>query len=447
MKLDISVALAPGSEGKPASGTIDVPMQSVKAAALSDVIISSEELKFTLVIPGAPGSGRGVFELKLAADGASATGELHQSGASVPVRLERIPEGAPVDSGPKRLQEPKGPFPYSRREVSYTNAKDGTKLAATLTIPEGPGPFPAVVMITGSGAQDRDETIFLHKPFLVIADHLTRHGIAVLRADDRGVGGSTGSVSDATAEDSVGDALAGIACLKGVPEIDKARIGLIGHSEGGIIAPKAAAASHDVAFIVMLAGTGLKGGDILTMQSEAIMLASGVNKDLVARATEQHKWLMDLLERSAPRAEIAGAIRELAITQRQGEPGAQPYTDAQLEALVGQQISELDSKWFRSFLSYDPREALRRVKAPVLALNGSLDTQVPAKANLAEIEKALKEAGNTDFAVRELPGLNHLFQTAKTGGPDEYMRIEETFSPEALRVITDWIVEHTRAGK
>jgi pimeloyl-ACP methyl ester carboxylesterase len=444
VKLDIGVMLMPARDGGAASGTIDIPMQGVKGAALSEVKISGEEIGFTIAGPGADASA--VFTLKPSPDGKAAAGEIRQAGATMPVKLERIPEGASTDIGPPRPQEPKPPFPYAQRELTYTNAKDGTTLAGTLTIPEGAGPFPAVVMITGSGAQDRDETLLGHKPFLVIADHLTRHGVAVLRADDRGVGGSTGSVAEATAEDEVGDALAGVALLKSVPDIDGAHIGLIGHSEGAIVAPMASAQSADVAFIVLLAGPGLKGRDLLTMQSEAIMRAAGQEEGAITKATTLHRGLMDALERGADRAEIESAIRELAAAQREGMR-APPLSDQQMNAIVKQQVMSLQTRWFKSFLFLDPREALRGVKAPVLALNGSLDTQVPAKANLGEIEKALRNGGNKDVTARELPGLNHLFQHARTGSPEEYAQIEQTFAPEALAVITDWVVAHTRPGR
>ena len=450
LKLDFGVTLSPGTSGHPAAGTLDIPLQGLKAVSLSDVSVSAEELKFTLALPGTPPGSQAVFALKIAPDGKSAKGELRQSGVTAPVSAELVPEGTEMTFGPARPQEPKPPFPYTARDVTYTNAKDGTTLAGTITLPPGPGPHPAVVMITGSGAQDRDESLLGHKPFLVIADHLSRHGIAVLRADDRGVGGSTGNVSDATAQDSVGDVLAAVALLKTLPEIDHARIGVIGHSEGGIIGPMAAAASHDVAFVVMLAGTGVKGRDILTMQSEAIMRAAGLKEDLVAKVTVQHKHLMDMIEQNAPPAEIEAATLALVKVQVEANAsvsgGARP-SDAELDQAVKQQMAALDSKWFRSFLFYDPRDALRHVTVPVLALNGSLDVQVPPKANLPEIEKALKEAGNTDITVREMPGLNHLFQTARTGGPSEYAEITETFSPAALDIITQWILAHSAPTK
>lgn len=447
MKLDFGVTLSAGAEGKPASGTMDIPMQGVSKAALSDVVVGADQLKFTLAMPGVPPAMHAVIEVRPAADGKTAAGQLSQGGVNAPVTMELIPPGASADIGPKRPQDPKPPFPYAAREVTYANAADGTKLAGTLTIPEGPGPFPAVVMITGSGPQDRDEALLGHRPFLVIADYLSRRGFAVLRADDRGVGGSGGSVSDATAQDSVGDVLAAVALLHTVPEIDRTHIGVIGHSEGGIVGPMAAAQSQDIAFVVMLAGTGIKGRDILTMQSEAIYLAAGLDKVTVAPVIEQHRKLMDLVEKDAPGPEVEAAIKALSKSQQGLAPGAAAMTDAQLDAAVKQQMAVLDTKWFRSFLFYDPRVSLRKVKVPVLALNGELDVQVPPKANLPEIENALKEAGNTDVTARELPKLNHLFQTATTGSPNEYAIIDETISPQVLEIIAEWLNERTHAAK
>lgn len=442
--LEFAVRLFPATGDAPASGTMDIPMQGLKEGALSDVVVG-DQLKFTLRIPGMPDTAAAVFTCTPSADGKTATGELHQSGLVMPVKMERIGEGERIE--PARPQEPKPPFPYEQREVTYSNARDGTKLAGTLTLPENAKGAPAVVMITGSGAQDRDESLLGHKPFLVIADYLTRHGIGVLRADDRGVGGSGGNVMLATPEDSAGDVRAALEFLKSVPEIDASRLGLIGHSEGGIIAPMVAAESPDVSFVVLLAGTGIKGRDILTSQSEAMMRAAGADETVIADATERHRHLMDLLEKDADAADLEAAIRELSAAQRRASPGAPEPSEDTTRALIAQQMAMLGTPWFRSFLSLDPRVALRKVTVPVLALNGTLDRQVPAQENLGEIEKALKEAGNADVTVRPMPGLNHLFQHAKSGNPDEYYAIEETFAPEALKVMTDWILTHTRASR
>lgn len=440
MKLEFTVRLTHAGEAGQAAGTMDIPMQGLSGAELSDVEVTPEAVTFTLALPSMPANAHAHFFAKLEDDGTTARGELRQAGGVFPLVLERIAADAEV--GPSRPQHPTPPYPYTQREVAYTNAQDGTRLAGTLTLPPGAGPHPVVVLITGSGPQDRDETVFAHKPFLVIADHLTRRGVAVLRADDRGVGGSTGSVSESTSHDFSQDVLAAIAMLKTIPEIDPARIGLVGHSEGGIIAPMVAADSRDVAFIVMLAGTGLRGRDILTLQTGALFRAAGVQGEPLENVLKHHRRLMDLIEGQAERDELSAAARDLIRSQQAVQGGA--ADESLIESTAEQALRSLDTPWLRHFLLLDPREALRRVKVPVLALFGELDLQVPPRENMPEIEKALMEAGNRDVTIRELPRLNHLFQTATTGLVAEYALIEETFAPAALDAMTEWIL--ARAG-
>ncbi|MBX3409829.1 MAG: alpha/beta fold hydrolase [Phycisphaeraceae bacterium] len=440
VKLEFVALLTPAQGDAPAAGTLDIPMQGLKDGPLSEVVVSDERIAFVLALPQMPPQAHARFSAAPAPDGQTAKGELRQSGGVFPVSMTRIAPGAAV--GPLRPQEPKPPFPYTQRDVIYVNAQDGTTLAGTLTIPPGDGPHPVAVLITGSGPQDRDETILGHKPFWVLADHLSRRGIAVLRSDDRGVGGSSGSTAQSTAHDFAGDVLAAVAFLHTQPEIDAGKIGVIGHSEGGIVGPIAASKSADIAFVVILAGTGINGRDILTLQSAAIMRASGIGEDQVAAVTAHHGALMDLLERHAPQDEVIAATKALIVSQRRAG-GAEPLSDGDLAAAAQQAIASMDNPWFRSFLLLDPREALRRVKAPVLAIIGSLDTQVPPAENLPEIEKALRDGGNRDVTAKELPGLNHLFQTAVTGAPAEYAMIEETFAPAALDEIARWIRART----
>lgn len=373
--------------------------------------------------------------------GTQIDGKLKQGGATLPLvfkKSDRAPEA------PKRPQEPHPPFPYRAEEVTYENKAAHAKFAGTLTIPGGSGPFPAVLLLTGSGQQDRDEKILGHRPFFVLADYLTRHGIAVLRVDDRGVGGSTGDVEHATTEDFAGDALAGVAYLKTRPEIDAHKIGLIGHSEGGEIAPMAANRSGDVAFIVLLAGPGLPGDQIVLSQMEFLLKQSGASDSLVARTRAFQQKLYAIVQGEHAAAALKKKIKVLydeytaslspAEKKQAGAPGSEE---------AGTSAKLLGSPWFRFFLAYDPRPALTRVKCPVLALVGEKDMQVPPKANIPELEKALRAGGNRDFSVRELPHLNHLFQTCQTGSVSEYAKIEETFSPTALELIGKWIQDHT----
>jgi pimeloyl-ACP methyl ester carboxylesterase len=302
-----------------------------------------------------------------------------------------------------------------------------------------------MILISGSGAQDRDETIFQHRPFLVLADTLTRRGVAVLRVDDRGVGGSTGSTSRSTSEDFAGDVLAGIAFLKSRPEIDTQKIGLAGHSEGGLIAPMVAARSNDVAFIVLLAGTGLPGDEVMYAQGRLISKVMGADEKALDKERDIQKQLFEIVKTEPNHDKMAMRLREAIKTMwsKLSEEERKAVGDA--DSFVQSQARMVESPWFRFFLTFDPRPTLAMVRCPVLALNGEKDLQVPPKVNLAEIEKALKKGGNARVTVKELPGLNHLFQTCKTGSVTEYGAIEETIAPVALKTIADWVVEQVKA--
>lgn len=380
----------------------------------------------TLTIPKIMVEYKGV----LSADGKAMTGEWTQGGHSMPLALALRPPG---QSGPvvKRPQNPVRPYPYRDEDVTY-DGPSGERLAATLTMPNGAGPFPAAILIVGSGPHDRDEAIMGHKPFLVLADYLTRHGIAVLRFDKRGIGKSTGDYKNATSADFAADTEAGIAFLKTRTEINPKKIGLIGHSEGGIIAPMVAAKDHSVAFIALMAGTGIKGSDLLPMQGRLVAMAMG------QPAAEAEK--SETINRGLYQAIASGRDREDATAKAEAYMASlMPKTDPRYLA-VEQSLPNLASPWFRFFLSYDPAPAFKQVKCPVLALNGAKDLQVPPKEDLAAIKAAL--AGNPDVTIIELPGLNHLFQTADTGAPSEYANIEETIAPSVLETISDWIIKH-----
>lgn len=345
----------------------------------------------------------------------------------------------PTPAPTRRPQEPRRPFSYTAEEVSYANGD--VKLAGTLTIPQGPGPFPAVLLLSGSGPQDRDGALYGHQPLLVIADHLSRHGIAVLRVDDRGVGGSTGNVDEATTADFARDALAGVRFLESHPKIAKGRIGLLGHSEGGIVAPLAASQSPGVAFVVLLAGTGVPGAEIVRRQNELIARSNGVPEEAVRRSQDALRRTFAILREEPERAARTARLRAL------GRDLLVHMSEDQIKTLGGHAAAGdavargINTPWFRYFIDYDPRPALRRVKVPVLALNGSLDLQVPADPNLPEIRKALEQAGNQDVTVRLLPRLNHLFQPATTGSPAEYGVIETTIDPQVLDLVTGWITK------
>lgn len=416
--------------------TLDIPVQGAVALPLIDVRLTEEQIAFTI---GPPANA--VHTLERSKDGKTATGFLEQHGMKFPMRMERITEERAKSVGPDRPQTPKPPFPYKEREITYVNKADDTKHAGTLTIPDGRGPHPCVLMITGSGSQDRDETIFGHKPFLVIADHLTRNGIAVLRVDDRGIGGSDRGTDNPTTVDFAGDVRAGVDFLKEQPELDARRIGLIGHSEGGIIAPMVASESDDIACIVMLAGPGLSGGEILHMQNEALFKAGGAPADRVHDVLEAMDAVLRLVREGADEEALRPAARKLVKAQMAAQPAISKLARSpkQMDDLAAAAVKQFRSAWITWFVKHDPRPVLRRVKCPVLALNGSLDLQVLPKENLSAIETALRSGGNTDVTVRELRGLNHLFQEAKVGTVAEYGTLTQTVSPKALDEITNWL--------
>lgn len=363
-----------------------------------------------------------VFEGDLSADGKTLSGTLKQGSASLPLAFTRG-----VWSALHRAQTPVAPYPYRAEEVGYDNpASPGVHLAGTLTLPDGPGPFPAVLLITGSGAQDRDETLFAHKPFLVLADALTRRGIAVLRVDDRGVGGSTGASAQDTSLDFATDVEAGVAWLKQRPDIDRRRIGLLGHSEGGIIAPMVAAKDRSIAFLVLWAGFAVPGADLIVEQAGATAAALGAPSAAVARVRDQQGRIIQALIANPDPAAARAAMDKVRT-----EAGGPPLSNAEFTAL--------NSPWYRTFVGYDPAPALRSLRIPILALVGSKDTQVTAAQNIPALTAAL--AGDSRAKVVELPGLNHLLQPAITGGVEEYQKIETTIDPAALKLIVDWVVE------
>jgi len=421
VKLRIGVAITAQPDGK-LEATMDSPDQGAYGLRLSDVRFADGVLTFALR------QANGTFEGSLNSAGTEIAGTWTQGGA-LPLVLKKVEKLA----RPARPQEPKPPFPYRSEHVAIVNAAAQVVLDGTLTVPEGKGPFPAVVLITGSGAQNRDEEIFGHKPFLVLADHLTRHGIAVLRYDDRGVGKSTGTFASATTEDFAGDAWAAWQTLSARPEIDPKRIGLVGHSEGGIIAPMLAAAHSEVAFVVMLAGTGVTGEQVMLAQAGAIMKASGAPDDAIAANTALQQQVFAVLREEKTAARIVERLQAIPV------PGPKEASAAL--------VTQSSSPWLRFFATYDPAPALAKVRCPVLAIAGERDLQVLPGQNAPAIDKALKQGGNKDATVARLPGLNHLLQTARTGLPAEYAQIEETMAPAALDAITDWITARTGLAK
>ena len=384
-----------------------------------------------------------VYSAKLSNDKNQMKGLWKQRGVELDLSLVKVPLNQTRDPKANRPQTPKGPFPYEVREVKFDNRVAGITLAGTLTIPKGEGPFPAAILISGSGPQDRDSTIAGHKPFWVIADALTRRGIAVLRYDERGVGKSTGDLSQATSHDLSLDVESAMKYLSGVKKVDRRKIGLIGHSEGGYVAPMIAARNRDVSFIVSMAGPGVPGRQIVLSQTRLILEASGADPKMVEMTTQFSQGLFKQLEQSRGSNDIMQKMRQQFQQQLKGIPDS---LKKQMEQSGGEasSLAQMTSPWFQFFAHHDPRADWRKVKCPVLAINGTLDLQVDPELNLPEIEKALMQAKNRDVTIKRLKGLNHLFQTTETGKIEEYAQLEETFNADALKLIVDWVVQKMR---
>lgn len=420
MRLRFQLHVSHDSDGE-LIAALDSLDQSV--IGLPAVHVTQKESSFHFEIPAMAA----VFDGTLNAATNAISGTWLQSGTSAPIEFKRSDQ--PLEL--RRPQNPVKPYPYREEEVSFSNAAAGVTLAGTLTLPKGPGPFAAAVLIAGSGPNDRDESLENHKPFLVLSDYLTRRGMAVLRYDKRGIGKSTGSADAATTIDLAGDAAAAVAYLKTRKEIDPERIGLIGHSEGAIIAPYLASRSKDIAWVVLLAAPATKGQDTLLNQSELIARASGLSDSQVLASLNFNRNTYDMVREEKNPGILIDRIKDFVKTS--GLDGVLP------PSVLEPQLRMLTSPWFRFFLDYDPVPSLQNTKCPVLALYGQKDLQVPPKSNLPLLQKALSDADNTQANIRQLAELNHLFQHAYSGLPVEYGAIEETFAPEALEIIGDWL--------
>lgn len=416
--LDVGVHITPDGGGL--RGEIDIPTQGVTAMRLGDVRLDGSELTFTL--PDVPGDT--AYRGAVAADGSAVDGGFTQGGRTFALVLH-------PGSAPGRPQEPKPPFPYRAEDVTVDSGD--VELAGTLTMPQGSGPFDAVVLITGSGAQDRDEQLFGHRPFLVLADALTRAGHAVLRVDDRGVGGSGGKLDDATYEDLTGDAVAGVEYLRGRAEIDPGRIGLLGHSEGGYIAPLVAQRTP-VAFVVLLAGPAASGEDVLILQNRTLLQAAGASPEQVEAQVASVREVIEAL-----RAQAYAAVRELATNRIREQTASLPPDQQPSPEQIAVQADATATPYYRAFVVHDPAPSLRALDVPVLAFYGGKDLQVPATQSEPLLRQLL--AGNQDATIRTLPELNHPMQPAVTGSVAEYGTIETTIAPEVLDTVTGWLAE------
>jgi len=408
--------------------TMDSPDQGAKGIPVTGTTFENAKLK--LEIPAAH------IEYNGELTGDSVTGTFQQGGLKLPLNLSK----KHGETQAKRPQEPLKPYPYYSEEVTIKNEKANITLAGTLTLPKKEGIYPVVILITGSGPQNRDEELFGHKPFLVISDYLTRNGIAVLRYDDRGTAHSTGDFKTATTLDFASDVESAIAYLKTRKDINNKKIGLMGHSEGGVIAPIVASKSKDVSFIVLLAGTGIRGDKLLLLQQELIAKAMGLHDTEIAKMVASNKKIFDIVVNTTNpdslKSKLRIAVKDAIAQNQESKKSKETMDDAAMES----QVSQLTSPWMQFFIKYNPSDALAKVKCPMLAVGGEKDLQVPVKENLPAIESALKKGGNKQVTTKAFPNLNHLFQECKTGLPGEYATIEQTFSPIVLDEVTKWIL-------
>lgn len=431
--------VAPGSElklffdlkGQPPalSGVLTVPQQTTKLLPLSSVVLRHD----SLLLEAAPLHAR--FAGRFSADGQQVAGAWFQGGMQLPLVLRRSTAQDKAAALPRRPQVPQAPFPYRSEDLTFRNKAAGFDLAGTLTLPAGQGPFAAVVLVSGSGPEDRNETMLGHQPFLVLADYLTRRGFAVLRYDDRGVAQSKGTYEGATTADFATDAQAALAYLRTRPDIRPRQVALLGHSEGGLIGWLAAAQPGGPDLLVSLAGPGLPGDAILLRQQADLARAAGADSARIGANFRLHQAIFAELRRqpaTLPTEQLVARLRAVA----QQQPGA--HTEQARQALA----SAYSSAWMRAFLLLDPAPYLAKVKCPVLALNGTNDLQVAANQNLPAIARGLRAAHNSDVTTLPLPQLNHFFQT-DPAATSHYASIEETIAPSALQVIGDWLAVRT----
>lgn len=421
------------------TASFDSPKQKAFNLPCSDVLVKEDSLFLIMKILN------GKYEGLLSADKKTATGKWYQGANSLPLDIKKTSDVATTKEI-KRPQTPNPPFTYQSTDVSYFNADKSIEFGATFTFPSKvPGKkFPAVLLITGSGKQDRDETIFDHKSFAVIADQLTKNGIAVLRVDDRGMGKTTGNFDVSTSADFAKDAAAGINYLKMLPNVDTANIGIIGHSEGGLIAPILASERKDIKFIVLLAGPGQPIINLMESQAVDVAAAAGVPKaDLELYRPLYRNMVTAILSEKDATTATTKATDVFNYWQNKNTAKVVLNTtgvtdDKSKTAFINGFVQQLQTPWFSYFMQFDPGKYLSKVTCKVLAINGEKDIQVAAKANLAAIQKAIPTA-----TIHSMPGLNHMFQHCIKCTVDEYVQLEETFSPEVLQLMTDWIKETT----
>ena len=419
--------------GETFNATMDSPDQGANGIPVTKTTFENSKIKFEVANVRIEYNG----ELK----DNEIIGTFKQGSQEFPMNLSRKAIEKEIV---KRPQEPSKPYSYYSEDVTFQNLNAKVSLAGTLTLPKKEGVFPVVILISGSGPQNRDEELLGHKPFLVLSDYFTKNGIAVLRYDDRGVGLSKGDFKTATSADFATDVESAITYLKTRKEINKKQIGLVGHSEGGLIAPMVASKSKDVNFIVLLAGTGIQGDKLLLLQQELIAKANGASETVIKKSIETNAKLFEMVVQSHDnqklKADLTYQINEII----KNDNSAEIPNGVTKDQYIALQVDQISSPWMEYFMKYNPVPALEKVKCPVLAVNGEKDLQVPPKENLIAIKNALEKGGNKNVTTIEFPNLNHLFQECQTGSPNEYASIEQTFSPTALKEITNWIKQQTK---
>jgi uncharacterized protein len=413
--------------GKQFEGTMDSPDQGAFGLKLDNVSLILSYLNCEI------SSFKISYKARLIAKD-SLVGEFTQGNFSSKLNLKKSTK--PILAKYNRPQEPKAPFFYKREDVTFKNTIENIELSGTLTVPKGKGPFSAMILVSGSGPQNRDEEIMGHKPFWVIADYLTKNGIAVLRYDDRGVGKSEGDFQKATTANFALDAQAAYIFLKNHKRIDKKRIGIIGHSEGGMIAQMVAASDTQVRMIVLLAAPGIKISDLMLKQTEVNLRLEGISEDEIAVSLELNKRFYDLLNKEDNEQVIIEKVQSIINEHCESMTSEEAN---EIKKQTPMMLKTLLSPWFRYFIKFDPDLYLRDVKCPVLAINGRKDVQVECDDNLYGIAMSLEKAGNRKYEFHKMDNLNHLMQNATTGAVSEYIQIEETFSKDVLKIMKNWI--------
>jgi len=415
------------------SSTIDSPDQGAKNIPVTNTTFENSKIKFEVTNAKIEYNGE-LSDTKI-------IGTFKQGSQEFPMNLSKNPLEKEIL---KRPQEPTKPYSYYSEDVTFQNTKANISLSGTLTLPKKNGFFPSVILITGSGPQNRNEELLGHKPFLVISDYLTKKGIAVLRYDDRGIGDSKGDFKTATTVDFATDVESAINYLQTRKEINKNKIGLVGHSEGGLIASIVASKSKDISFIVLLAGTGIQGDKLLLLQQKLISRAKGISETDIKKSNQTNVKLFEIVIQSNDNQKFKTDLTNHIKETLKSDTSIEIPNGLTKEEFISIQVNQISNPWMQYFIKFNPASVLEKVKCPVLAMNGEKDLQVPSNENLTAIKNALKIGGNENVTIKEFPRLNHLFQECKTGLPNEYAKIEQTFSPIVLTEISNWILNQIK---